>query len=83
MVNAEGCGGPCEEDTSEHGVLYPFFTGALYVFQNVASGASGPLVDDQPWSATQPSGYVKLTAADAGPPYQPRMRFGRGSAVVS
>jgi hypothetical protein len=54
-VNAEGCGAACG-GTPEHGVVYPSFTGALYVFQNVASGSSGPLVDDQPWSATQPSG---------------------------
>ncbi|MFN0207808.1 MAG: FG-GAP repeat protein [Planctomycetota bacterium] len=82
------CGSGCGEQLNGIG-KYNAFPGALYIYQNVSSinppssGSPPVFVDTSAWSATNPTGFVKMTSPFPDNDFAPRARFGRASAVVN
>lgn len=82
-VPAGGCAEACGEPVIDpQNPTYRSFTGALYLYSNVASSLTSPFVDDTPHTQQNLSGYVKLKGPFPNPTYAPRERFGRSHALA-
>ncbi len=77
------CAAPCEPvppvETNER----PVILGALFVYKNVATGTTGPLLEDSPFDKdTNLDGYFQVPSPFPSLEYAPRARFGRSTAIV-